>query len=155
LFIWRIRLPKNHTKTLLKIFLGTWIIGVSILWNFCNVNFLGISIPDTIFEYLQLSLFFISLTLFYITNYQALEVDSPSIVMVRKIGKAGSQGLDKDKFKQQINNDILIKPRLEELVAGDMVYLDDRVYKIKPKGILIASIFIMYRKLLKKMYKGG
>lgn len=156
LIIWRIRLPRNQTKALLQIFFGTLIIGILILGKFsAYISFLGIPAPATIYEYLQLSFFFVSLTFAYIATYSALEVDSPSLVMVTTIAKAGPDGLDKNTLEQKMGDALLIVPRLRDLVAGGMVCLDEELYRLNQKGILIAHIFIGYRRLLKKAEKGG
>lgn len=156
LFLWKIHLPQNHTKALLQIFFGTLTGGIFILWRFSNyIAFFNIPTPVSLYEYMQLSFFFVSLVLAYVITYSALEADSPSFVMVLSIAEAGSKGLDKNTFEQRINNDVLVIPRVRDLLAGGMVYLDGEVYKLKPKGIFIARIFITYRSFLKRAQKGG
>ena len=145
LSIWRIHLPRNQTKVLLQIFFGTLIIGILILGKF----------SATICEYLQLSFLFISLTLAYITTYSAVEADSPSLVMVMNITKAGPDGVDKDSFEQKMSDDILVVPRIRDLITGRLIYPNGEVCKLTKKGIFIARLFIAYRKLLKKSQKGG
>lgn len=154
--IWKIRLPQNHTKVLLQIFFGTLILGVLVFLKFPTyITFLGISPPTTVYGYLQLTFLFISLTMAYITTYSALEVDSPSLVMVMNIAKAGSDGLGEDTFEQKLSDDSLVIPRIRDLVTGGMAYLDDGRYRLTSKGVLISRVFIAYRKLLKREGKGG
>ncbi len=156
LTIWKIRLPQNQTKALVQIFFGTMIIGFLILWkSSAYITILGLPAPTTTYEYFQLSFFFVSLTTAYIATYSALEVDSPSLVMVMNIAKAGSNGLDKNTLEQEMSNDVLILPRLRDLVAGGMICLDRETYKLKPKGIFIARIFVAYRRLIGKVQRGG
>jgi len=154
--VWKIRLPHNQTKTLLGIFSATLAIGGPILWKYsADIRFFGITAPATIHEYLILCIFFVSLTLAYVTTYSALEVDSPSLVMVMEIAKAGSKGLDKNVLSQKLNNDILVIPRIKDLVIGNLVYLDGNIYKLTEKGLFIARLFAAYRKLMEKTEKGG
>ena len=154
--IWRIRLPQNQTKALLKIFFGTLMIGTLVLWKFPDyVVFFGIATPAEIYEYIQLSFFFVSLTLAYIVTYSAIEVDSPSLVIVMDIAQAGRAGLDKKSLKQKLNDDLLVVPRVRDLITGRLAYLDGKTYKLTGKGIFIARIFIAYRRLLRKTQKGG
>lgn len=153
---WRIHLPKNHTKVLLQIFFGTLIVGILMFLKFSTYfTFLGISPPATTYEYLQLIILFISLTMAYITTYSALEVDSPSLVMVMNIAKAGSDGLEKISFDQKLRDDMLVVPRIRDLVTGGMAYLDKGRYRLTSKGVLISRIFRAYRKLLNRDGKGG
>ena len=104
--------------------------------------------------YIASSLFFISLALAYIISYSGVEADSPSLVMTLTIANAGPEGLDKKEFDKIMTNDILVKPRIRDLLLDKMAYKEGDKYKITPKGILFARIFIIYRKLLNAQ-KGG
>lgn len=155
LTIWKVHIPKRQTKTLLQIFLGTLFVGLFTSWTVSSLvaNY-SLFLPKGLSQYLHISLFFISLTLAYITTYSAIEVDSPSLVMVMTIARAGSKGLDKKSFDQLITDDVLIKPRIRDLVVDKMVFMDKYKYRLTPKGVIFAKIFIIYRKLLKAS-KGG
>ena len=155
-FIWKIHLPRNHTKVLLQIFFGTLIVGILIFLRFRTyIIFFGISPPATVYEYLQLTFLFLSLTMAYITTYSALEVDSPSLVMVMKIAKAGSNGLKKESFEHEMDDGILVVPRIRDLITGGMASIDEGRYRLTPKGVLVSRIFIAYRKLMNRDGKGG
>ena len=91
----------------------------------------------------------------YITTYSALEVDSPSLVMVMKIAKAGSNGLKKESFEHEMDDGILVVPRIRDLITGGMANLDEGRYRLTPKGVLVSRIFIAYRKLMNRDGKGG
>jgi len=156
LIVWRFRLPQGQTKTLLQIFFGTLIIGILLLWQSApHITILSLPAPASGYEYLHLSFFYVSLTLAYIATYSALEADSPSLIMVMNIAKAGSKGLAKNTLEQKMGDDVLILPKLRELVAGGMLFLDGETYKLKPKAIFIARMFIAYRGFLKRAPKGG
>lgn len=156
LVIWKIRLPRNQIKALLQIFFLVLAIGVSILFKSCGSNyFFGIALPRTMFEITQLSLLFISLTLAYMVTYSAIEVDSPSLVMILNVAEAGRAGLDKKSFEEKMNDNILVKPRIKDLLTGGLAYLDEGRYRLTPKGALLAGIFIKYRKLIGTTEKGG
>ncbi len=153
--LWKIRLPKRQTKVLLQIFFGTLIIGVLSLISISLLipefdNLIPMKPP----EYLHICLIFTSLTLSYMITYSALEADSPTLVMVMTIAKAGVEGLDKKEFDQRLNDDLLIKPRIRDLIIDKMAYIYGDKYKLSRKGILFARIFIVFRKLLNAS-KGG
>lgn len=155
LVVWKVCLPKRHTKILLEIFFGTLGISLVILQStsssFSKFDLFAL---HSFSEYLHLCIFFGSLVFAYILFYPAIEVDSPSIVMVLKISEAGSKGLDEDVFKQELTDDILIKPRIKDLLTDKMAYIEGEKYKPTLKGILFVRIFILYRKLL-NVPKGG
>lgn len=154
--IWKVHSPKSQIKVLLQIFFGTLIIGSIGLWSFAvHLKNLGFYTPDTLPEFIHISLFFISLTLAYIVTYTAVEVDSPSMVMVMQIDNAGPDGLEKMAFTRTMTDDILVKPRIRDLVTAKIAYKDDNKYRLTPKGVLLARIFIFYRKLMNNPSRGG
>ena len=153
--LWKIYLPKRQAKVLLQIFFGILIVGILFLINISSfVSEAENLVPQKIPEYLHICLIFISLTLSYMITYSALEADSPTLVMVMTIEKAGQEGLDKKEFDRILNDDLLIKPRIKDLITDKMAYLDGEKYRLTSKGVLFARIFIFYRKLLNAP-KGG
>jgi hypothetical protein len=155
LSLWKIKIPRRQTKVLLVIFIGTLILGFFGLWILSSfdfaINFLCI---DGLIEYLHISLFFISLLLAYVVTYSALEVDSPSLVMVMNIANAGEEGIDEDVFDKAMTDEILVMPRLRDLVTDQMAFMDGNKYRLTIKGESMARMAIFYRKLLNSG-KGG
>lgn len=155
LFIWRVHLPKRQTNALLKIFYGVFVLGI-ILFEaskaFNNTSYQYL--PDGIPEYLHLFLLFTSLTLAYVITYSAVEVDSPSLVMVIAVNKAGRDGLSKTEFAKLLTNERLVIPRINDLVRDKLIFLGQDKYKLTLNGRLFISIFILYRKVMNAQ-KGG
>ena len=158
LIIWKINLPQKQTKVLLLIFFGTFCIGIIALWFVSTSYFLKFSLItiESFSEYLHICLFFTSLTFAYVVTYPAIEVDSPSLLIIMSIYKAGLEGFDKKKLYEILTDDILVKPRIKDLIVGNMVYMDMDMDKLKltKKGVFFVRIFIMYRKLMNAQ-KGG
>lgn len=143
--IWRISLPKkNHTLCLLNIFFGIFI--ASIFLKF-------VSLPKPA-DYWRLFLLHGSLTLAYIVTYSAIEVDSPSLVILLNIAKSSSGGLSKERLSGIMSNEMLVVPRITDLVDDKMVLIDKDKYKLSSKGVLLINVFIFFRELLKAS-KGG
>ncbi len=154
--LWKIRLPKRQVKTILQFFFAVLFVGIFVLWKFSfTVTFFNIPLPVGLLEYFHISLFFVSMTASYIITYTALEADSPTIVMLLYIDRAGLNGISKNEFEQSMNDDVLVKPRIKDLLKDKMVFIDINRYRLTSKGILLAKIFILYRKLLKFDYIGG
>lgn len=147
-FVWKIHLPKRQTKTMLLIFFGTLILGSAYLWTHPSYSLFGIDTPVGWTEYVRIALMFTAFTLAYMITYSGLEADSPSLVMVLSIAQAGPEGLSKNVFFQQMTDDILIKPRVRDLLTDKMAYLDGDTYRLTPKGVLLANIFVVYRNIL-------
>ncbi|MEW6618875.1 MAG: hypothetical protein AB1422_05950 [bacterium] len=98
---------------------------------------------------------YISLAFAYIVTYPAIEADSPSLVMIMSIAETEPKGLDKGLFEQKMNDEILVIPRIKDLINSGLAYKDKTRYRLTPKGILISKIFIKYRRLLRRDKKGG
>lgn len=154
LLVWKIRLPERQTKAILQIFFGT--LGAIMAFGAANPAFalLGVGVPTQCAEYLHIALFFTSFTLAYVITYSALEADSPSLIMALAVARAGAKGLPKTTFDATMTDDILVKPRIQDLLLDQMAYLEGGKYRLTRKGILFARVFILYRNLL-KAHKGG
>jgi len=148
LIVWKIHLPKRQTKIMLLMFFGTLIAGSAFLWTHPAFSLFGVAAPDGSIEYVRIALLFTAFTLAYMITYSGLEADSPSLVMVLSIDQAGPEGLSKQIFFQQMTDDILIKPRVRDLLTDKMAYLDGNTYRLTPKGVLLAKIFVVYRSIL-------
>lgn len=141
-------------NSLIKLFMNIFIIGLLSLWlPLLFSNTYVFSMKNVVY-YFHILLFYISIVCFYIINLPAIEADSPSLVIVMKIAKAGSVGLGKDNLFQELTDSILIKPRINDLLKEKLICLCQDKYKLTAKGKFIISIFIFYRKLL-GLPKGG
>lgn len=146
LLIWRIRLPKSQTKALLLIFFLTLTVGQAILlFNAAGLNF---------FEYLHIWFLVFALAIVYIQVYSGIEADSPSLVMAMAIASKKEQGLQEDELFAQMGDDLLVKPRVEDLLEAEMVVFEQGKFKITKSGRAFVAIFILFRRLL-KLPKGG
>ena len=153
--IWKIKLPKkSQTTALLKIFFLVFMGSIFILINIRSVPFFGITPPQTLSDYLQFFLLYSSLTLAYIVSYSAVEADSPSLAMILNIAKVSPDGLNKKRLSEVMTDNVLVRPRVRDLVNSKMIYRDKDKYKLEPKGIFLVNIFIFFRRLL-NLPKGG
>jgi len=154
LLVWKIHLPQRQTKVLLQIFFATWLAATAWLWTHPAFSLFGIGAPQNWVQCVHVGLFFLAVTLAYMITYSALEADSPSLVMVQAVARAGKPGLPSDQFHRMMTDDVLVTPRVRDLLTDRMAYLDGNRYRLTPKGILFARIFIQYRRLLGAK-KGG
>jgi hypothetical protein len=155
LLVWKIRVPKGQTKALLRIFFGALFVCLIGAWLASKTAVvLNPFLPQKSSEYLHIFVFFISMALAYIAFYSAVEVDSPSLVIVMNVVKGGREGLDKEGLEQLTDDDLLVKPRIRDLAADKMVNLDSGKYKLTPQGFFLIRLIVFYRKLL-NAGKGG
>lgn len=137
--LWRVRLPRRHTRALALIFLGGFIgaeIAAAGRWGLSSQA--------------RFTLLYLSLAMAYIITYSAIEADSPSLVIVRAIAGAGEAGLPESVLRDCCTDEILIRPRLDDLVRDGLVTHAAEGYALTLKGRRFISIFLFYRRLLGK-----
>ena len=140
--IWRFRLPKNHIKALILIFAIT--LSAGLLFS-----------KRAEFEIFSAAFLYISLALAYIASYPAIEADSPSISIISMIANAGSKGQSKEDIESAMGDDILILPRLNDLLKSRLISLNEGRYALMPRGRIAVRIFALSRKLLEEGALGG
>ena len=145
LVVWRLRYPRNPVKTLILLF-GTVALA--------GIIFLSWYASYTAVQYAHIIMFFFSLFICYLITYSAIEADSPSLVIVLQVAQAGKDGLPCGSVKEALGNDLLIEPRLKDLVESGLVDLSGSTYKINEKGRLLLLPFLIYRNFL-GLGKGG
>lgn len=142
IIVWRIRKPANSIKALLILFFLVLVVG-------------SILLPQhKFFNYIYIWFLFLSLFACYLVAYPAIEVDSPSLVIVMRIFQAGREGLNIEKLDELSKNNLLVEPRLKDLVDSGLVDFSSSVYRINRKGNIFILPFIFYRNLL-GLGKGG
>lgn len=143
--IWKLCLPRHHTDTLLKIFVIVLALGIFLIRYFEVFS---------LFDYLRLSLLYMSLSLAYTISYSAVEADSPSLLITLKIADSKKKGLLKRELEACLTDDNLVLPRLNDLVRDALVTYKYGIYQLTQKGDMFVKIFIFFRKLLGAT-KGG
>lgn len=153
--IWRVHLPKRQAKVIFLLFTGFLCCGSYILWKYRQgLSILGFHPPSDLAQYLQFWIYYVSLTLAYMITYSAVEADSPSLIMIMRISEAGKEGLPKESLEREIDDSVLIKPRLKDLLVDKMAEVHDGRYRLRGKGILMARLFTFYRNMM-RAGKGG
>lgn len=146
--IWKIRIPRRQVNTLMLLFACVMAFGF-ILFRiyFSEARSYGVFIPVS--DYVHGCFLFAVLTAAYIVSYPAVEVDSPSFVIITRIANAGSEGLAEQTLDQDLTDDVLVKPRLEDLVTEKMILPDTNGrYRLTLKGRWFIRPFFLYRKLI-------
>ena len=156
LFIWRVRLPRRQTKTLVNIFYGFFF-----LWCLMSSGLLQSDsdwrqyFPSRLSEHAHIFSYYCTTTFVYIGGYSLLEADSPSLLIIDRIHKAGSEGLEKNSLYMSLDDNILVTPRVNDLLRDKMSVLVNGRYKITRKGAFMVQVLLFHRKLMKVNHKGG
>lgn len=156
LLIWRIRLPRKHTRALTIIFYGTFLTWCMFLlgWSAFGLAWEP-HFPSRLSEYVHILLYFCAVTFVYIGGYTLLEADSPSLLVIDRIHDAGAEGLDKKSLYASLNDDVLVVPRVNDLLRDEMATLENGIYKITPKGTFMVRVLLFHRRVMKADHKGG
>jgi hypothetical protein len=155
LIVWRIRIPKRQTNALLQIFFGTYLLSIPLPWILNRMGYGTVPyFPQTVFDYAQTLLNFTACTLAYVITYSAIEADSPSLVIVKLISEAGAAGLDGEALHSRLSDDVLVIPRVNDLLRDTMAVLEGDRVCLTSKGRWFVRIFIFYRALINAQ-RGG
>lgn len=154
LIIWRLHLPQKQTNALLLIFSLVLVSGVSVILAYPGLIKWSLCLSISFFEIFQLLLLYAALSVSYILSYPAIEADSPTLIIIRAVFDSGAAGLDKSSLKRIADNDLLVLPRIKDMVSDNMVYIRDGKYRLKPKGLIMAKLFLFYRNIIRGG-KGG
>ena len=150
LALWKIRLPRRQVKTILIILFGGLAASLAALAAApAGSLLLGVPRPLGVSEFVQVALFVTALTLAYMITYTAIEADSPSLVMILKIKAGGARGVRKEEFDDFLSDELLIKPRVDDLVTDKMAELSGGRYHLTSKGRLMARIFNLSKSVLR------
>jgi hypothetical protein len=104
----------------------------------------GVGIQDILLT----ALLYFALAGVYIQTYPAVQGWSPSLRMVYFIGTA-EKGMDINELSKKFDDNILIKGHLKNLEYENFVKLSDTGgISLTSKGNIMASVFLLYRKLL-------
>jgi len=147
LIIWKIKLPKKHRATLLKIFsfiLLLWyiLIFLPVFRNPPSIFFLSIV------QIAHISLFHIAITLAYVAAYVSIEADSPSLRITNCIFKKDKSGIGRDELFVLANMDKFFPSRISSMVLDKMVSLKNGKYRVANKGNFLVKIVIYYRNIM-------
>lgn len=143
--LWKIRTPKRQSRALVLIFLacsaaGAWGAARGLDWGAGEVLY---------FAALQAIL-----TADYLITFSAIEVDSPSLVMAEMLAKSGTAGIARPTWYATLNDQVLVFPRIEDLIRDQHVVREGGSLVLTKKGRGFVSLFIQARRVLKTP-KGG
>ena len=111
-------------------------------------------LPQSGWDYWNFLMLYVALTLAYMITYSAVQADSPSMSILLMIDQAGGRGATAPELRSALNDQVLVVPRLNDLLVGRLAVLEKGRYTVTPNGSFLAGIYIAYRALL-KMEKGG
>lgn len=142
--LWRVRLPQNQTRALLLLFaivLGGWRIFVAPSFS--------------LIETLQVMTLSVPLFLCYVITYSAIEGDSPTLSLMKRLDEQRHTGLHKDEVFHFFLARPFVQARIDALVRSGLVKVEGERFVIAKKPSLTFRVVLGFRKLFGPISKGG
>lgn len=142
IIIWRIKKPQNEIVFLLFLFIIfpflflIFIFFINIFKSFTDNNLL-----------FSAFLLYFSLSCAYIQTYPAARANAPSLQIVYFIYKSREKGLSEEEIINKFSISNLVYERVEDLIKENFVYQQDNSILLTKKGVILANIFCVYRRL--------
>ena len=147
--LWKIKIPKFQVKTILVLYM------VSLCIFITAINFIKfLPVTYTVFENIYISFFYLVLLAVYIVAFPAIEVNSPSVLII-SILKDHKEGMTKNIIYKLLDDDLLVIPRIMDLKRDSLANISNDRIMITRKGKLLLRFILFFRNLLKLDQFGG
>lgn len=153
--IWRIRIPKEQSNAVLRVFLATYVGMMLLLFVGPRIG-VDLPVPPRSFlEFLYISLFHLSLSACYWVTYSAIECESPSGLILLGIEAAGNRGLTRADLSKIVTHELFVASRINGLIKDQMVELKEGRMYVTLKGRAMMRTFTLPREILVTKRLGG
>ncbi len=140
---WRVRLPRRQRAVLLLLFLvGGAILAPLAAWV---VGAVGLE-PLSWVQWLNAALAVVSVALAYVVTYSALEADSPTLSLIRRVAQSGEAGLDLGQLVDFMNERPFVAARLSALFDEGMLIERDGRYFLAEHPYTLFRLVLFHRK---------
>lgn len=146
---WRHGRPQRSGQTLIMLMLTVigagWLIVLAVakLWPGA-----ALLLPGGLIAFAHALLVALAIAAAYVMTYPAIEVESPTLVIVDAIAKGGSAGVDVTELRGKLDDGVLVLPRVRDLLDEGLVVLEDGRYRPTAKGLALARLFAGWRDLI-------
>jgi len=90
----------------------------------------------------------------YVMTYPAVEVESPSFLIVEFLKEAGVHGVTRQDLHERLNNAALVRPHVQDLLHEGLAVEQGAVLRLTARGRCVAFVFMSWRQMLGAT-KGG
>jgi hypothetical protein len=145
LLMWKVRLPKYHTRTLLILFalvIGAWLA----MWPLLSME---------LSQMLHVCLFYAALSLYYVITYSAIEGDSPTLSLILHLDASGARGISSEEVHEFLEGRPFIKARIAALMHDGLLREENGRYFVAGRGSLFFRLVLAFRRLYGSIERGG
>ena len=146
---WRIARPPSSGRalvvTLLSGIFGGLALLIALSWAAPGLAAL---LPDGPLALGHALLLALALAAAYVMTYPAIEVESPTLTIIQAIARHGPEGLARDRLFVELNDSVLVAPRIQDLLDENLATREGGRYRLTGKGRTLARIFVTWRTIL-------
>ncbi|PKL35247.1 MAG: hypothetical protein CVV44_23005 [Spirochaetae bacterium HGW-Spirochaetae-1] len=146
--LWRRNIVSKTPKIIIAIFIfGFFLLGIiNVLLTGYHLIYAGINLKY-IYRLLHSYLIASSMFIAYLLTYTAIESDSPSGLILKKVEKYGMNGLPNNELKGILTNNNTVLERLEGLIRDKNVTKQNGRYVMTRNGRLLLYTILFLRSL--------
>jgi hypothetical protein len=138
--LWKVRVPRRQTRTLLILFAGA---------AFFMVLMRRLGALEAVYLLTMVG----TVGFAYATFFTTVEADSPSLDILLRLD-CDHGGVSEDELLSVLNDDVLVLARLDDLVRCGMVALRAGRFEATSSGRAFIAVFVNFRRLI-NAGKGG
>jgi hypothetical protein len=143
--LWRTARPRSDARALVAIFLGApTVLALAI----------AAGTPFRVDAFAALLLHW-ALSSAYIQTYPAAQARSPSLEIAYAVVKSMPRGLSREELLASLNTGLLVRDRLDDLVANGLVRAAGERYVLTRFSRYLIRVFLAFRALLGLSKRGG
>ena len=105
-------------------------------------------LPSDPFGVLQALLVSLAFAAGYVMTYPAIEVESPTLVMIQAIARRGDEGLARATLFEQLNDEVLVAPRVRDLLSEGLAVEQEGRLHLSARGRRLVNLIFIWRRVL-------
>jgi hypothetical protein len=108
----------------------------------------AVFVPPDAGEGLRALLLALALAAAWVMTYPAIEVESPTLVIVAAVAAAGPDGLAEAALRRALGDDALVRPRIRDLLDEGLAEARAGRLRLTARGAALARLFALWRRVL-------
>ena len=146
---WRIQRPRGSGRAVLMLFsVGPLLAGLLLFFSSFVAPSMVHWLPGSWSAWLYALVLSLAFGASYVMTYPAVEVKSPTLLIIEEVRDTKCNGLSLAELNHRLDADVLLRPRVNDLVNEGLIELSQERYCITARGRTLARLFGRWRALL-------
>jgi hypothetical protein len=148
--VWRYRRPRSSGQVLIVLFVGVICVGAFLLGlGGMYGPPLALWLPGDLLSWIHALVVALALAAVYVMTYPAVEVESPTLIIIEAIAERGAAGLPLSTLQRRLDERILVAPRVQDLLDEKLAVLENGRYRPTAKGVALGRAFAAWRRVIR------